>query len=316
MKRKITLTKLSTLLMLFIFTFGILVSNSVCKAAYITDYDDSYLDFYKWQSNCSTPIFNSKKGIFNHMHQNMDWLIIDDIISITSSDESVIKVNSDGKVISGDCGFAFINISIRETEKYKAFNYKIYVLVYPPAIGGVGTGQLANKKTKIQKGSIEKINQKNSLFFCQTFVGENSSFEKVSIGKNSKCVFQIASDKNFKHIIKEYDLSPKYYNKAKEIKIKNIKKLKLKKNKTYYARAYAFHKYNDDLTLYCKEYGWFKFKFNKKGYLPPKNYDEDLKEMKKNPSDKEILQIMLGITEYNTNHYFNHWKFDQKYLKQ
>ncbi len=137
------------------------------------------------------------------------------------------------------------------------------------------------------------------------------------IGKNSKSKVEIATDKNFKNIIKKYTLKPKYFNNQKVKIVNNIKDIGLKKNKTYYLRAYSYRKFNN-LTIYSEEYYFWKFKIKKNGIVEndihtkakdKENWSGSV-ELNKNPDEKEILKA------YGVNYVDFDWlKFCELYQK-
>lgn len=304
MKRKLML-KISILSMLLIFTFGIFISNNTCKASEIQNNsipDDCIYEvdgIYRYSGDV---VFKKKANIYDELHQFFQWLKEDDIISIISSDQNIISTNSNGKVVAEDPGVAYLNISIKETENYKSFDVRYYVVVNIPKDSDIGIGQTVDKKKKgeIRHGFYFPALKKNTLE-----IGNLPGPHKVAKwSKNTTLVYEIASDKKFNKIIKKYKSSS---NKTKK-KIKNLKKIGIKKNKKFYVRVYAYKKISDKITLYSENSQWADIKMMKNENL--KNYHHGYIKMK-NPTDKEIL-MEFGIEDRRN---FDLGKFEALYKK-
>ncbi len=321
MKRKSMLAKLSTLLMLLISTFGIFIPNNICRATevqgesipenilytpIIETFPDSgerygmYGENWEWVKG-----FEYVATRLNNCNESAFTFTKDDILSVKSSNPDILNLNSKAIGETKDAGAGYIEIKVKETDKYKAFTIRMPFISYPAStLAGISP---TNKYTK--KG--KKV--KNTLAF-----GPNCS-RKMSgiIGKNSKSIVEISSDKKFNNIIKKYTLKPKYFNNQKVKIVNNIKDIGLKKNKTYYLRAYSYRKFNN-LTIYSEEYYFWKFKIKKNGIVEndihtkakdKENWSGSV-ELNKNPDEKEILKA------YGVNYVDFDWlKFCELYQK-
>lgn len=260
--------KMKSFLLYFVLTVVLVLTNNT--NVYATETVDSnnieqnYIieNILTTQTGSSSYSKNFVNYIINDLNMKQDDLNINrsHIISIKSSDSSVAKVKSNFQVEWVDAGAGYLDITIKESENYKQFVARYFYVVRPPFIGGYTSPR------NIEGDKGKKI--KNTLYFCFLATGHDMS---EYVGRKSKCRVEIATDKNFKKIVKRYTYSPKQFNKGKSKSIKNIKKLGLKKNKTYYLRAYSYrdYKFNGYKFRFISRDGaiTFKFKVNKKYYI-------------------------------------------------
>lgn len=286
--------KIIMFLFLCLCALALIPSNKVKAESNIVE-----MPFYKIESG---RLYADKKELYNSIHPYFEWLNIGDIESVTS-ESSIIKIDKKYKYLieAIDSGIAYINVKIKETDNYKGFICRLRVLVYPPDVTGYTFGGIPTNKRKIIDGWFSlPICSKNTLYF-KTSPGPRMASE---VGKKTNKIFEIATDKNFKHIIKKYDTF------KKTLKIKNLKKAKIKKNKIYYIRGYYKKKVNG-ITLYSNEYIFKKFKINKNGYIKDYYIKNHSRKLNKNLSEEEILN-KLNI---DLNESFDVGQFDELYKK-
>lgn len=285
--------KIKIFLLLCLCALVLVPSNKVKAESNIVE-----MPFYKIESG---RLYADKKELYNSIYPYFEWLDINDIESV-KSESSIIKIDEKYKYLikAIDSGIAYIDVKIKETNNYKGFICRLRVLVYPPDTIGYTMGGIPTNKRKIVNGLSFPICKKNTLCIELT-PGPSMS---TIVGKKTYKIFEIATDKNFKHIIKKYDTF------KKTLKIKNLKKAKIKKNKIYYIRGYYKKKVNG-ITLYSNEYGFSKFKINKKGYIKDYYIKNHFKKLNKNLSEEEILN-KLNI---DLNESFDVGQFDELYKK-
>ena len=267
---------------------GIVCNIYSIKEVYYYDSNEHEVGGYEFIAEI---INNSNVGKFSFTKN--------DIQSVTSNNPNILKVVSSKKLVAKDAGATYLEVKMKETNEYKPFTIRIPVVVYP----SIQTGPIICSKEILKKGKYKYV--PNTLAFSFT-----SSAMGATISKNCKLRVDIAKDKNFKEIIKSYNLNYKYSNKSKVKEINNIKKIGLKKNKTYYIRGYAYKNYKDQ-KINSTEYYYGKFKVNKKGFIKRylSNSSSGWKDMN-NLESEEIIKL------YDINHIdFEPDYFDEIYKK-
>ena len=286
MKKK---NKIITLLT-FLFIFNIFFTNK-CYAqekkdnpcgnfTYLKLTTGDYIPGYgKWAENLYGYLLND----FQQMGININK---DDIISVTSSDKNIIKINSKKTEFKAqDAGFAYLTIKVRETEQYKGFDYRIPILVFPPNTQGISMSGIPNGKIKIVDGLAFKQTKKHTFMFT-FFLGPSSH---CFVGNKTKSRVEISTDKNFKNIVKKYTLTPKYFNK------KNYKKI-------------------NNITIYSNEYIWEKFKITKNWNIKYYNSNKNNFGQKKLNKNKDVNYI-FKLYGFDIDNYFSLQEFDNLYKK-
>lgn len=292
----------TTLILMFVMLSvfgGILCSKEVY--AMQSKNDLSTFSFIDGSYKTGDYIYNNADELYSSLYYFIPDINSNMIESI-ETDNNIIKINKKGNIIANDAGIGYIDVSIKESDKYKPFKLRLYNLVYPTDLcGGVITGFRAKTYT-MWKGFAIPDAIPNT--FETTFYPPTHHF----VGKNTKSVIELATDKNFKHIIKTWKVSPKCFNGEKPLKVKTLKKAKIKKCKTYYLRGYCYKKINN-ITIYSNEICKFRFKYNKKGFSKiTKSY---FLKFNKNLPEDEIYKA-AGL---NLKNYFDHTEFDSLFLK-
>ncbi len=225
------------------------------------------------------------------------------IESMKSSDENIFKIKSNNKFKVSDSGACYIDVKVKESQNTKAFILRVPVIVKLPCVGGGYTPQ-----NNINKAHTKRL--KNTLLFGYLVGPAPSS----CVGEKSKCRVEIAKDKKFEKIVKSYTLKPKYFNNQKKKTISNIKRIGLKKNRTYYVRAYVYKKKNG-VTFKSDEYYCDKIKVTKdykiKNSFSGKKYKKwsYTETVKNNPSFVTVAKS-YGIdydnyTKFNSEQFYN-----------
>ena len=241
------------------------------------------------------------KIIKGHFDSCINGISVQDIIDVKSSDSGVIYIDSNYKTTLKDAGVCYLEVTVGETTYYKSCVMRLPCIVYPAGMGGMTSSpqNICNKKGKLKKNTM------TFGFSCN----ENMSGK---LGKTSKCKIEIATDRQFKNIIKSYDLPSKYFNNCKEVKINNLKKAKFKKNKYYYIRGYTYKNINNAV-ITSWNYQWSKFKINSKWKVISswKNKDWGFEnDFVDNVEDENaLLQV---ISDYKK---FDYIEFDNLYKK-
>lgn len=285
--------KIKIFLLLCLCALALIPSDKVKAESNVVE-----MPFYKIESG---RLYADKKELYNSIHPYFEWLNIDDIESVTS-ESSIIKIDKKYKyfIKAIDSGIANIDVKIKETNNYKEFICRLRILVYPPDGIGYTFGGIPTGKREIVNGLSFPICSKNTLYFKPMPGPRMSSI----VGKKTHKIFEIATDKEFKHIVKKYDIF------KETLQIKNLKKAKIKKNKIYYIRGYYKKKVNG-INLYSDEYCFVKFKINKKGYIKTYNTKSVTEKLNKNLSEDEILNNL----NINLNESFDVGQFDELYKK-
>lgn len=283
--------KIKIFLLLCLCALALIPSNKVKAESNIVE-----MPFYKIESG---NLYVNKEDLYEELNFWFEWLNINDIESVTSQ-SSIINIDKKYRIDAIDSGIANIDVKIKETDNYKGFICRIRVFVCVPDVDGCTMGGIPTGKRKTINGLSFPIGKKNTLRIKFTPGPRMSS----CVGKKTHKIFEIATDKNFNHIVKKYDTF------KETLQISNLKKAKIKKNKIYYIRGYYKKKING-INLYSNEYIFIKFKITKKGYIKDYYENDFSKKLNKNLSEEEILN-KLNI---DLNESFDVGQFDELYKK-
>lgn len=111
----------------------------------------------------------------------------------------------------------------------------------------------------------------------------------TTVGKNTTCRVEIATDKKFKNIIKRYTKGAEWFNENQKVYIHNLKQNGFKRNKKYYMRAYTYRKVKN-ITIRSETYYVRKFEIT--GDWRVKELHDNStswKKFKDNPSTMKIF---------------------------